>query len=143
VRGFTSAAACRKLNLNQLAASRWANSPWFESACEVERIKWLTSQGIDKQEVIAPLVHPAVQVIRQTLQSEDEKLRFAAANRVIELFFDDPKRPVGRPRSAEELNESANKSLVDLSDLQQRAFIKITELRSNQPAAHYDLRANA
>ena len=144
VRGFSNAAACRKLNINQLAAQRWSHSEWFDSACEVERHTWLVSQGIDKQEVIAPLVPPAIAVMRSTLHSEDEKLRFAAANRVIEIFFEDlmPKRPVGRPRTAEELNGAANQALVDLSDLQQKANERVNQLRAIG-GSNYDLRANA
>lgn len=143
VRGFSSAAACRKLGINQLAALRWTKAEWFEPACEEERIKWLTSTGIDKQDVIAPLVHDAIQVVHSTLRSEDEKLRFAAANRVIDIFFDEVgKRPVGRPRSAEAINDMADKALLDLSEIQQRANEKVNELRANGSPS-YDLRANA
>jgi hypothetical protein len=141
VRGFSSAAACRKMNINQLAAQRWSHSDWFESACEVERIKWLTSQGIDKQEVLAPLVNTAVKVLHQTMHSEDEKLRWNAANRVIEIFFED-KKPVGRPRTPEEINDAADKALMDLSDIQQRANERVNQLKSGTPPS-YDLRANA
>src|SRR4030095_1210167 len=45
VRGFSSAAACRQLNLNLMAAHRWSNSQWFEAACEEERTKWFIHSG--------------------------------------------------------------------------------------------------
>lgn len=139
VRGFSSAAACRKMNINQMAASRWANAGWFDAVCEEERNKWLLSQGIDKRvELMTPLMGLALDALKSSLISEDEKIRMAAVDKVFETFFESEKRPVGRPPNP----KSEIDKVVSLSDIQERSKQKINELRSNHNG-HVDIRANA
>ncbi len=138
VRGFSSAAACRKLSVNQMAALRWSRSEWFDSVCEEEREKWFLSQGIDKkQEIMTPLMGLAVDALRSALSSEDERIRMAAVDKVFETFFDD-KRPVGRPKSEKPEPEK----VITLSDIQEKSKIKVNELRASHNG-HIDIRANA
>src|SRR4030095_4258208 len=139
VRGFSSAAACRQLNVNIMAGSRWSNSDWFEPACEEERNKWLISAGVDKkQEIVAPLVGAAMDALKTALASEDEKIRLMAANQVFDMFFDVKKPGPGRPRKEVQEEDSP----LDLSDIQQRAKNKITLLNATNDG-QIDLRANA
>lgn len=139
VRGFSSAAACRQLNINQMAALRWSNSPWFDAACEEERNKWLVSTGVDKRtELMIPLMGLAVDALKAALVSEDEKIRLAAVDKVFSTFFAEEKRPVGRPPKPKDDGVIP----LTLSDIQQRAQDKIQSLKASNPQS-IDLRANA
>jgi hypothetical protein len=131
VRGFSMAAACRKLHCNYAAACRWKTSPWWDAICEEERIKWLQSEGIDsKQEAFAPLVGVALESLKSAMESEDDKVRLAACQIVFEQFFDS-RRPVGRPRKPSDTPESP----PDLSDLriiaEQRVVDMTNSIREN------------
>jgi hypothetical protein len=138
VRGFSSAAACRQLNINQMAALRWSNSAWFEVACEEERNKWLINQGIDKRvELMIPLMPLALEALKAGLISPDERIRMAAVDKVFNTFFAEEKRPVGRPPKPREDSEPLN-----LSDIQQRSADKIQALK-NTNIQNIDIRANA
>jgi len=138
VRGFSSAAACRQLNLNQMAALRWSNSAWFEVACEEERNKWLINQGIDKRvELMIPLMPLALDALKAGLVSADERIRMAAVDKVFSTFFSEEKRPVGRPPKPRDDSEPLN-----LSDIQQRSADKIQALK-NTNSQNIDIRANA
>ena len=139
VRGFSSAAACRQLNINQMAAHRWSESKWFEVVCEEERNKWLINQGIDKRvELMIPLMPLALDALKAGLISPDERIRMAAVDKVFSTFFAEEKRPVGRPpKPREDSNEP-----LSLSDIQQRTQDKIQALRASNTQA-IDLRANA
>jgi hypothetical protein len=127
VRGFSLAAACRKLHTNYAAAFRWKNSDWWPVVEEEERSKWLQSEGIDtKHEAFAPLIAPALEAIRMSLLSEDDKVRLTAANLVFDQFFDKEKRPVGRPRKDKEEVDGP----PDLSDLRVLAEQRIAEMNA-------------
>jgi hypothetical protein len=143
VRGFSSAAACRQLKINVMAASRWSNSEWFNAVCEEERKKWFEESGIDlRKELMVPLVGKAVDAISETLSSEDYKVRLQAANLVLETFFD-TKRPIGRPRLLRE--EETTEPAPDLSDVLGQAnqrVILLSERISSQSEA-VQIRANA
>lgn len=139
VRGFSSAAAARQLNINQMAAHRWSQSVWFEVLCEEERNKWLLSSGIDKrQEMMTPLMGLALDTLKGALISEDEKIRMLAVDKIFETFFEAEKRPIGRPR----LERPVEEKVINLSDIQERAKQKIQNLGSNSQGT-IDIRANA
>lgn len=122
VRGFSSAAASRQLNVNQMAASRWQNSKWFEPLCEEERNKWFVSSGVDvRKEIMAPLVSKAVDALSDALESEDDKVKILAANTVFDTFFANDKRPVGRPPNHKPLEEEP----LTLNDLINRANSRV------------------
>lgn len=138
VRGFSSAAACRQLNINQMAALRWSNSQWFDVACEEERNKWLINQGIDKRvELMIPLMPLALDALKSALISEDERIRMAAVDKVFNTFFAEEKRPVGRPPKPKD-----DSVPMSLSDIQQRTQDKIQALKSTN-LQNIDIRANA
>lgn len=138
VRGFSSAAACRHLNLNLMAAHRWSNSAWFESACEEERNKWLISSGVDKRvELMVPLIGLALDALKAGLTSEDERIRLLAVDKVFTTFFGDEKRPVGRPPKVK-----SDEAPITLSDIQERSQQRVNQLKSSNQE-HVDLRANA
>lgn len=139
VRGFSSAAACRHLNINLMAAHRWSNSPWFTSACEEERTKWLIQTGIDKRvELMVPLMGLALDALKSGLTSEDERIRMLAVDKVFATFFGDEKRPVGRPPKP----KSDDLSPITLSDIQERSQQRVNQLKATNQE-HVDLRANA
>lgn len=124
VRGFSSVAAARMLNLNMLAAQRWELSNWFEAVREEELKKWLVGAGIDqKQEAMFPLFPDAMEAIKETLHSEDPKIKFQAAQFVIDNLFGEAKRPVGRPTKERE------ESSPDLTDIMASAIQRINEAR--------------
>jgi hypothetical protein len=139
VRGFSSAAACRQLNLNLMAAHRWSNSQWFEAACEEERTKWLIQSGIDKRvELMVPLMGLALDALKSGLTSEDERIRLLAVDKVFATFFGDEKRPVGRPPKP----KSDDSDPITLSDIQERSQQRVNLLKATNQD-HIDLRANA
>jgi len=126
VRGFSSLAASRQLNLNTNAAQRWETEPWFETISEEERRRWLIGAGIDqKQEALIPLVPDTIQAIRDTLHSEDEKIKLSAAQFVLDNVFGEARRPVGRPAGPKN-NES---TAPDLTDIMASAIQRINEAR--------------
>lgn len=139
VRGFSSAAACRQLNLNLMAAHRWSNSQWFQAACEEERTKWLIQSGIDKRvELMVPLMGMALDALKAGLTSEDERIRMLAVDKVFATFFGDEKRPVGRPPK----DKSGELAPITLSDIQERSQQRVSQLKATNQE-HVDLRANA
>lgn len=139
VRGFSSAAACRQLSLNLMAASRWSNSQWFQAACEEERTKWLLQAGIDKKiELMVPLMGLALDALKAGLTSEDERIRMLAVDKVFATFFGDDKRPVGRPPK----DKSGDNAPITLSDIQERSQQRVNLLKATNQD-HVDLRANA
>lgn len=124
VRGISSSAAVAHLSLNKLAAQRWEQSEWFERVCEEERKKWLVGAGIDqKQEAFIPLYNDAMDAVRETLHSEDEKIKLAAAQFVMDNLFGQEKRAVGRPRSKDQ------DAPPDLTDIMATAIKRINEAR--------------
>jgi hypothetical protein len=126
VRGFSSIAAARMLNLNMLAAQRWELSNWFEAVREEELKKWLVGAGIDqKQEAMFPLFPDAMEAIKDTLHSEDPKIKFQAAQFVIDNLFGEARRPVGRPRN----NDTHSDNSPDLTDIMASAIARINEAR--------------
>jgi len=139
VRGFSSAAACRQLNLNLMAAHRWSNSQWFQAACEEERTKWLLQSGIDKRvELMVPLIGKALDALDAALGSEDERIRMLAVDKVFATFFGDEKRPVGRPPK----DKGNSDAPITLSDIQERSQQRVSQLKATNQD-HVDLRANA
>jgi hypothetical protein len=128
VRGFSLAAASRKLHVNYGAAFRWKGQPWWEPICEEERIKWLQQEGIDtKQEAFAPLVGTALEAVKEALSSEDDKIRMAAVQMVFDNFFDQ-KRPVGRPKKH---NDNGDEESLSFADIQKLAFDRVANMHSN------------
>ena len=126
VRGFSSLAAARQLNLNTNAAQRWETTPWFETISEEERRKWLVGAGIDqKQEALIPLVPDTLQAIKDTLHSEDEKIKLSAAQFVLDNLFGEAKRPIGRPANPRNNVEQS----PDLTDIMASAIQRINEAR--------------
>jgi len=123
VRGISSSVAVAHLSLNKLAAQRWEQCDWFERVCEEERKKWLIGAGIDqKQEAFIPLYNDAMQAVSETLHSEDEKIKLAAAQFVMDNLFGQEKRAVGRPRRD-------NDATPDLTDIMASAIKRINEAR--------------
>jgi hypothetical protein len=120
VRGFSKDAACKKLRLNRTTCTRWETQEWFEVICEEERRDWLVGAGIDeKQEILVPLVPDTIKAIKDTLHSEDEKIRLSAAQFVLDNIFGQEKKSVGRPK------KDSEESLPDLSDIMSAARDKI------------------
>jgi hypothetical protein len=127
VRGFSSIAASRQLNLNRLAAQRWETSDWFDTISEEERHKWLVGAGIDqKQEALIPLVPDTLQAIKDTLHSEDESIKLKAAQFVLDNMFGESKNPVGRPVTKRPDTEEVN---PDLTEIMASAMLKINQAR--------------
>src|SRR5215831_19486488 len=127
VRGFSSLAASRQLNLNTNAAQRWETEQWFEIISEEERKKWLVGSGIDqKQEALIPLFPDTMQAIKDTLHSEDEKIKLQAAQFVLDNIFGEAKRPVGRPSAPRNNVEQS----PDLTDIMATAIQRINEART-------------
>lgn len=129
VRGFSSTFAASKLNLNRLAAQRWETTDWFEDCREEELKKWLVGAGLEqKQEALIPLVPDTLQAIKSTLNSEDEKIKLAAAQLVLDNIFGEAKKAVGRPRKESEPSDNP-----DLTDIMATAIQRINEARSAVP----------
>jgi len=128
VRGFSSLAASRQLNLNTNAAQRWETEQWFETISEEERRKWLIGAGIDqKQEALIPLVPDTITAIRETLHSEDEKIKLQAAQFVLDNVFGEARRPVGRPANPRQPEQTS----PDLTDIMASAIQRINEARQD------------
>ena len=126
VRGFSSLAASRQLNLNTNAAQRWETESWFEVIAEEERRRWLQGAGIDqKQEALIPLVPDTIAAIKETLHSEDEKIKLSAAQFVLDNVFGEVRRPVGRPATP----RNENNTSPDLTDIMASAIQRINEAR--------------
>ena len=126
VRGFSSLAASRQLNLNTNAAQRWETESWFEVIAEEERRRWLQGAGIDqKQEALIPLVPDTIAAIKETLHSEDEKIKLSAAQFVLDNVFGEARKPVGRPATP----RNENNTSPDLTDIMASAIQRINEAR--------------
>lgn len=127
VRGFGPAVAARQLNLNRLAAQRWETEQWFDDVREEELKKWLVGAGIDqKQEALLPVFPAAIEAIKDSLVSEDPKIKLQAAQMVLDNIFGEAKRPVGRPANPKD--ESTQNP--DLTDIMTAAMQRINEARS-------------
>ena len=120
-------AACTRLKLNRTRCQRWESEEWFEVVCEEERKDWLVGAGIDqKQEILVPLVPDTIRAVRDSLHSEDEKIRLQAAQFVLDNIFGQDKKPVGRPRK----DSDGEVQMPDLSDIMSRAADKISAARN-------------
>lgn len=139
VRGFSSNFAASKLNLNRLAAQRWETEEWFERTREEELKKWLIGSGLEqKQEALIPLVPDTLQALKDTLNSEDEKIKLQAAQLVLDNIFGEAKKPVGRPRNNNHDNDNP-----DLTDIMATAIQRINEARTNSNGTEVGIIASA
>lgn len=136
VRGFSRDAACSKLSLNRTACVRWEQQDWFDVVCEEERKDWLIGAGIDqKQEILVPLVPDTIKAIRDTLHSEDDKVRLMAAQFVLNNIFGEDKRGPGRPRKDGTMQPEQLPDLSEIMSIAAERVHKTKELSTDVNAS--------